>query len=167
MALVTTNRYYSSTEMIEIVGSTRKTLRVLEDHGLIAPARATGTRRYTKECLRRFWLIGLLRDVGLSLPQIAVLLGTVDAAATGGEAAAALTTALANVSRRVQATIRDLEIANEALQGASATLTTQCLDCKQAPARCAECATDGKLDIVSLLLLTKAGKTREDPTGDP
>lgn len=153
--------------MLGIVGSTRKTLRVLEARGLIKPARSTGKRRYTQECLRRFWLIELLRDVGMPLPEIAELLTTADGAPSGGDAATSLLAILGDLRRRIDGKIRDLELAREALATATQTLSSQCLPCTRPTTACAGCASAGHLDLVSILFLTKAGRsTDDDAAGD-
>lgn len=159
-------RYFTSTQMLGIVGSTRKTLRVLEERGLIRPARASGRRRYTQECLRRFWLIELLREAGLSLSRIGEILATTDGSQTGGEAATALLSSVGDLQRRIDGKIKGLELARDALTTASRTLTTHCVSCVKPPSACGECATNGRLDVVSALLLTNAGNVTDGTAGD-
>lgn len=150
-------RFYSSTEMLVIVGSTRKTLRVLERHGLIRPARSTGVRRYSQECLRRFWLIVTLRGLGYSLKRIGGLLDADVGAVNAGEAATALTGSVDKVLRRIDGAMRDLEIARQAMLGARTTLAA-CSSCDREQAACIGCARNGRLDSISNVLLNKAGQ---------
>jgi len=146
-------RYYSSTEMLSAVGSTRKILRASERH-LLRPARATGSRRYSQECLRRFGLIVMLRRLGYSLTQIATLFSDGDGAATAGTAAA-LAKSVTWVIRKIDGAIRDLEIAREALVGTRATLEA-CAACERERAACDGCVRNGRLDAVSAVLLARA-----------
>jgi len=152
--------------MLGIVGSTRKTLRVLEARGLIKPARSTGKRRYTQERVRRLWLIELLRDVDVPMNQIVTILTTIDSAPTGGAAATSLHTTLRDLQRRIDGKIKDLELARESLASAAQTLSQRCGACTRPPTACAECATTGRLDVVSALLLTTAGRALDDTSGD-
>lgn len=57
-------------------GVPTSTVRYYERRGLLLPdARRSGQRRYTPESLRRLVFIGMLQDAGLSLDDIAGILG--------------------------------------------------------------------------------------------
>ncbi|MBZ0238001.1 MAG: MerR family transcriptional regulator [Deltaproteobacteria bacterium] len=170
-----TPRFYSSSELLEIAGTTRKTLRVIEAHGLLRPARHVGTHRYGQESLRRLWLVLLLRRLGFSLDEIVVLLGVGDAADGAGEAARALATTVSRVIRRIDGSIRDLELARDALATTRVTLEA-CGACTQARPACEGCARSGKLDAVAAILLVPVETTdpaaetsvrRDGPAGQP
>jgi DNA-binding transcriptional MerR regulator len=156
-------RFFSSTQLVGIAGTTRKTLRVLESHGLIKPTRTSGKRRYSQDCLRRLWLIEVLREAGISLPRIATLMAHVDGAPTGGEAASELHETLGEAIEKIDSKVRDLALARDALVTARQTLATKCSGCSKPISDCEGCASNGRLDVVSAQLLTKAGRvTRGD-----
>jgi DNA-binding transcriptional MerR regulator len=61
-------------------GVPTSTVRFYERRGLLtADARRSGQRRYRPETLRRLVFIGMLQDTGLSLDDIAGVLGAADA----------------------------------------------------------------------------------------
>lgn len=63
-------------EVARHAGVATSTVRYYERRGLVrADARRSGQRRYRTESLRRLVFIGLLRDAGLSLDDIAGILG--------------------------------------------------------------------------------------------
>ncbi|HET8617641.1 MAG TPA: MerR family transcriptional regulator [Acidimicrobiales bacterium] len=62
-------------------GVPTSTVRFYERRGLLtADARRSGQRRYRPETLRRLVFIGMLQDAGLSLDDIAGVLGAADVA---------------------------------------------------------------------------------------
>ena len=154
------NRYYSSSEMLAIVGCTRKTLRVLEQNGLMRPARTRGELRYSRECVRRLWLLLTLRDLGMSIAKVAEIMRLRDEAPNGGEAAATLASSLDKVIERIDSKVRDLHIARESLVVARRTLDG-CGACERAVSGCGDCARSGRLDVVAEVLLAGAGNTTE------
>lgn len=63
-------------ELARRAGVATSTVRFYERRGLLMPdARSCGQRRYRAETLRRLVSIGLLRDAGMSLGDIAAVLG--------------------------------------------------------------------------------------------
>lgn len=162
---MSTTRVYSSSEMLSIVGCTRKTLRVLERHNLIRPARRTGHRRYTRENVRRLWLLLTLRDLGLTIPQVAAIVDAPDRAATGGGAATELGDTIDRVITKIDSKTRDLQVAREALVTSRKTMTA-CSTCEREVSACLECAKNGRLDNVSAVLLAKLGNLDRDLPAD-
>lgn len=67
---------WSIQEVAKIAGTTSRTLRHYDDVGLLAPTRigANGYRRYDSAALVRLQRILLLRELGLSIPQIGEIL---------------------------------------------------------------------------------------------
>jgi MerR family transcriptional regulator, copper efflux regulator len=62
-------------------GVATSAVRYYERRGLLeADGRTSGQRRYRPETLRRLVFIGMLQDAGLSLDEIAGILGAADAA---------------------------------------------------------------------------------------
>ncbi|MDN3904747.1 MerR family transcriptional regulator [Arthrobacter sp. YD2] len=63
---------WSIKEVAKLVGTTSRTLRHYDSIGLLPPTRvgSNGYRRYGRDALVRLQRILLLRDLGLSLPQI-------------------------------------------------------------------------------------------------
>ena len=63
-------------EVAERAGVATSTIRFYERRGLLAAdARRSGQRRYREQSLRRLVFIGMLQDAGLSLDDIAGVLG--------------------------------------------------------------------------------------------
>ena len=85
---------WSIQEISRIAGTTSRTLRHYDDIDLLKPARIAhnGYRHYDQSALVRLQRILLLRDLGLGLPQIAVVLDSSDGP---GSEASALETHLA------------------------------------------------------------------------
>ncbi|HEY8526177.1 MAG TPA: MerR family transcriptional regulator [Acidimicrobiales bacterium] len=68
-------------EVARRAGVPTSTVRFYERRGLLEPdARRSGQRRYRMATLRRLVFIGMLQDAGLSLDDIAGILGAADAA---------------------------------------------------------------------------------------
>lgn len=67
---------WSIQQVARLAGTTSRTLRHYADVGLLAPSRigANGYRHYDRAALERLQRILLLRDLGLSLPQIGAVL---------------------------------------------------------------------------------------------
>jgi DNA-binding transcriptional MerR regulator len=160
------SRGYSSSQMLAMVPSTRKTLRVLERRGLIRPVRTTGHRRYSRECLRRLWLLVTLRGLGFSNAQLAAVFDAPDRATSGGAAAVSLHGAIDRIIDRLDGKVRDLQIAREALVTARRTMSS-CRDCDRPVAACRECAATGRLDSVSAVMLAKLGNLGPEPVAAP
>ena len=72
---------WSIQEIARSAGTTSRTLRHYGQIGLLTPSRIgrNGYRYYDQECLLRLQRILLLRELGLSLPDIAVGPGRVPA----------------------------------------------------------------------------------------
>lgn len=77
------NPLLSAAECAARTGLSTRALRLYEEHGLIAPRRSSGGwRQYGAEDLVRLNSIALLKSAGLTLAQIASLLGVGDRAPT-------------------------------------------------------------------------------------
>lgn len=87
---------WSIQEIARLAGTTSRTLRHYDDIGLLAPSRiaANGYRHYDEAALVRLQRILLLRELGLSLPQIAEVLGASAGSAAQVAEASALQTHL-------------------------------------------------------------------------
>ncbi|WP_067813707.1 MerR family transcriptional regulator [Nocardia inohanensis] len=75
-----TRGVYSISVVAELTGIGAQTLRLYEQHGLLAPARsAGGTRRYSGDDLARVRRIGRLVEQGVNLAAIGRILELEDA----------------------------------------------------------------------------------------
>lgn len=98
-------------ELADRAGVPTSTIRYYERRGLLpADERRSGQRRYTERSLRRLVFIGMLQDAGLSLDDIAGILGA-DRVHEWKEIAAARLVVL-------EAEIEQLERARSYLRGA-------------------------------------------------
>jgi MerR family copper efflux transcriptional regulator len=98
-------------EVARRAGVATSAVRFYEREGLLAPDdRRSGQRRYRPETLRRLVFIGMLQDAGLSLDDIAGVLG----AASVTEWKAIATTRLAALEEEIER----LERARDYLHGA-------------------------------------------------
>jgi DNA-binding transcriptional MerR regulator len=92
-------------------GVATSAVRYYERRGLLeADGRASGQRRYRPETLRRLVFVGMLQDAGLSLEEIAGVLGAADAAEWKAIASRRLVALDAEIAR--------LQRARDYLQGA-------------------------------------------------
>jgi DNA-binding transcriptional MerR regulator len=98
-------------EMARRAGVPTSTVRYYERRGLLPPdARRSGQRRYRDATLRRLVFIGMLQDAGLSLDDIAGVLGAATAAEWKAIAARRLEVLDAEIER--------LQLARTYLEGA-------------------------------------------------
>jgi DNA-binding transcriptional MerR regulator len=147
------DRLYSSTELTQALGCTRKALRVYQQHGLIAPDRQHGNRRYSGATYQRLRLIAALRTADVSIPDIKRLLGIHDSQPTGAGGAQLLVGELSNLIRLVTDRVQTLSDVRERLIVARETLL-DCTACKEVGDACHDCASSGRLDSVSRALVT-------------
>jgi len=108
---MTSEALLSIGDLAQRAGVPTSTVRYYERRGLVAPDEwKSGQRRYYEASLRRLVFIGMLQDAGLSLDDIAGVLGAARASewkAIGRQRLAAL-----------DATIEELQLAREYLAGA-------------------------------------------------
>jgi MerR family redox-sensitive transcriptional activator SoxR len=98
-------------EVASRAGVATSAVRYYERRGLVrADARRSGQRRYSKETLRRLVFVGMLQDAGLSLDDIAGVLGASDVAEWKAIASARLVALEEEIAR--------LEAARDYLKGA-------------------------------------------------
>jgi DNA-binding transcriptional MerR regulator len=142
-----------------MVGCSRKQLRSLQAHKLIAPVRNRGQQRYDRENARRLWLILLLQDLGYPIAQIKAMLDVGENAPDAGYAATALSATIDRVVDRIDAKVRDLQLARESLVAARGTLEA-CGGCERDLEACRGCADSGKLDGVTKVTLAGLGGAR-------
>jgi DNA-binding transcriptional MerR regulator len=117
-------RLFSSTELTTAVGCTRKALRVYQEHGLIAPIRDRGNRRYGAEAYRRLGLIVALRSTGMSIAEVKRLLDAQDQGTVPGPQAQALAGELATLVKRISDRMQALSLVRERLNAAREDLAT-------------------------------------------
>ena len=91
-------------EVARRAGVATSTVRFYERRGLLAPdARRSGQRRYRAGTMRRLVFIGMLQDAGLSLDDIAGVLGAATVAEWKAIAARRLTVLDGEIARLQQA----------------------------------------------------------------
>lgn len=91
-------------EVARRAGVATSTVRFYERRGLLAPdARRSGQRRYRPATLRRLVFIGMLQDAGLSLDDIAGVLGAATVADWKAIASRRLTVLDGEIARLQQA----------------------------------------------------------------
>jgi DNA-binding transcriptional MerR regulator len=120
----TQERLFSSTELTTAVGCTRKALRVYQEHGLIAPIRDRGNRRYGADAYRRLGLIVALRSSGMSIAEVKRLLDAQDQGSTSTAASQALAGELATLVKRISDRMQALSLVRERLNAAREDLGT-------------------------------------------
>jgi len=101
-------------QVCERAGVTRGVLRLYEREGLIPPPRRTpaGYRQYPPDILSRLQAVRLLKDVGCTLKQIALLLGEHDRGRISDERLRQLA---ADELRAVEARLARLQLVRDAL----------------------------------------------------
>ena len=151
-------RYYSSRELVEAIGCTRKALRVYQAKGLILPTRSSGNRRYDAAAFERLRFIVALRGVGLSVDEIGALLDTREQATNAaGPIAQRLADDLGGLIPKITESMHNMMLVRNELIETRETLVA-CSDCVNPIDACGHCADEGVLDPSSALLL--AGRPR-------
>jgi DNA-binding transcriptional MerR regulator len=141
---MTGERLFSSTELMRAARCTRKALRVYQARGLILPVCEVGNHRYDAAALERLQLIVTLREINLSLDEIAVVLRARDAV-TGGDAARAAAADVDDLIDRINKRITGLQTIKKDLETARGALDN-CTPCERPPTGCGDCARDGSLE---------------------
>lgn len=148
---------YSSTELVRAAGCTRKTLRVLEEKGLIARATDRGLRRYDEDSLSRLRLLLGLRAMGMSLDEVRDILAIRESDPhDAGHVSEDLANRVDDLVIRLRDHIAELVRLRNRLIVAQATLR-DCTTCERSVAACGGCADNGRLDSVSRVLLAGRG----------
>ncbi len=147
-------RLYSSTELIQGSGCTRKALRYYQDKGLIWTAQSKGSRRYDEVAFLRLRLIVALREIGLTLEEIQDLLelhknGELPAAPV----AQRLAEEVGNLVRMVRDRVESLSAIRHRLVAARESMFS-CAQCEKQLKDCPSCPDAEKLDPTSRVLLT-------------
>jgi len=129
-------------DMARLSQTTLRTVRFYEAEGLIeSMARAGGShRKFPFSQLRKLQIISDLREAGLSLAEIKLLMSTKDGAASAASAASQLTAALCERIELLQRRIETLRRVREELLSTVATLRV-CRDCDTPgfPEHCKDC----------------------------
>lgn len=116
------------------LGTTVRTLRFYEEHGLVHPSRTPGgTRVYSVADETRFAaLLGLAR-LGFSLQQLSELAGLRGSSRTGDEASRAVVSRLGEMDAELERHARAIEEQRRDIARALA-LVQRCHGCRQRPA---------------------------------
>jgi DNA-binding transcriptional MerR regulator len=152
--LVTTERFYTSSELLNATGCTRKALRVYQDKGLIEPRLPQGKRRYGAEAFDRLRFVMGLREFGMSIAEIGKIVNARDSGVTdlagplAGQLAGQIGEIVQGVTERIEGLVRlrnDLVNARETL--------FDCSGCTRPTEACSDCAQQGSLDSISRVLM--------------
>lgn len=154
-------RYYTSGELIEAVGCTRKALRVYQAKGLITPDRGVGNRRYKAHAFDRLRFVVALRELGLSVDKIGqILAAREDSGKRAGPIAHTLAGEIGDLIPKITEHVQQmLRIRNQLVVSRETLLA--CSPCTNPIENCSHCAEAGALDATSELLLVGA---QESPT---
>ncbi len=118
-----TQRYLSPAEVKASLGLTTKALRLYEAHGLVKPVRtAKGWRAFAAQEVSRLYQIKILRNFGLSLERIAVLLKSPDSSDSLASVVMLQTDSVKQDIARLTAALNRLSQVQDALRGGQ-TLT--------------------------------------------
>ena len=149
-------RYYTSGELIEAVGCTRKALRVYQAKALITPDRGAGNRRYKAHAFDRLRFIVALRELGLSVDKIGrILAAREDQGKRAGPIAHKLASEIGDLIPKITERVQQmLRIRNQLVVSRETLLA--CSPCTNAIENCGHCAESGALDATSELLLVGA-----------
>jgi DNA-binding transcriptional MerR regulator len=145
---------YSSTELIQNSGCTRKALRYYQDRGLIWTNNSKGARRYDEVAFHRLRLIVALREIGLSIEEIQELLDLhkrLDSPAA--PIAQRLAEEVGDLVRKVRDRVESLSRIRHRLVAARESMFT-CAGCDKLLSACRDCPEAAKLDPTSRILLT-------------
>jgi DNA-binding transcriptional MerR regulator len=145
---------YSSTELIQGSGCTRKALRYYQDKGLIWTTHSKGSRRYDEVAFHRLRLIVALREIGLSLEEIQALLELhKDHDRPAGPVAQRLADEVGDLVRLVRDRVEALTQIRHSLVAAREGMFA-CSQCDKLLTACGDCPDAAKLDPTSRILLT-------------
>ncbi|MBV5307944.1 MerR family transcriptional regulator [Chromatium okenii] len=142
-------------EVVELLGTTPRTLRFYEAEGLISSRRtAGGTRYYSDADIARFSAILRLANAGIPLHLVKTIATTREHYATGAESSHAIHTLLTTLHEQVNVQMALLTQLTADLSFAATTLES-CFHCGNAPTRsgCPECLVNQRLDASELLNL--------------
>jgi DNA-binding transcriptional MerR regulator len=145
-------RYLSANELAEAVGCTRKAVRLYEAHGLLAPARRHGSRRYGTDAYQRLGLIVALRAMDVSISDIAALFARRSEHHVAGLLASELSNDVGELVRDATRRLEQLVQVRDRLIRTRDALAN-CSACIKPAAACAECASTGRLDPTTRVLL--------------
>jgi DNA-binding transcriptional MerR regulator len=144
---------YSSSDLARVVGCSRKAVRVYEAKGLLGPRGATRSRRYGPPAIDRLKLVVGLRQLDMSIDDIARLLSLhANGHNTVGEAAKQIANAVDETIRLTNERMEQLVKLRESLAASRDKLTT-CAACPKTVEGCQECVSSGQLDATSRTLL--------------
>ena len=139
----------STGDMARLSNTTLRTVRFYEQEGLICSmARQGGShRKFAPSELRKLQIISDLRESGLSLQDIKMLIGMKNRCSSAQAAAGQMTETLCRRIRELQERIDTLSRVRDELVSTVQTIQ-HCRDCHepQFPARCAECDVTNQPD---------------------
>ncbi len=145
---------YSSTELIQGSGCTRKALRYYQDRGLIWTTHSKGARRYDEVAFHRLRLIVALREIGLSIEEIQELLELhKNADQPAAPVAQRLAEEVGDLVRKVRDRVESLSRIRHRLVAARESMFS-CSACDKLLVACRDCPEAAKLDPTSRILLT-------------
>jgi DNA-binding transcriptional MerR regulator len=134
---------YTTGEMARISGTTLRTVRFYEEAGILKPVGRTdgGHRLFRQSELDRLMLVSDMREAGMNLDEIRVLLETKSRARSGADAAKEAQTALTATVARLKEKIAAMSRL-EADLSQTIACTNACRDCGDQqlfPDHCAQC----------------------------
>jgi DNA-binding transcriptional MerR regulator len=147
-------RLYTSTELMEAAGCTRKAFRCYREKGLLSPRTEVGRRRYDAAAFNRLRLIVSLRQIGMSLDEIKRLLDLhADPDSPAGPVARRLSDELSDMVCEVTERIESLTRVRNRLVEARESLRA-CSTCDRSLQDCQSCerSIDGGWAARSLLV---------------
>ncbi len=143
---MTTDPRYSSSDLARIVGCSRKAVRVYEAKGLLGPRGATRSKRYGSQAIDRLRLVVGLRQLDMSIEDIAKLLALhANGHQTPADAAKQVTGAIEETVRLVDERVGQLSKLRSELLSSKDKLGP-CTQCPKATEACRECTVASTLD---------------------